>query len=52
MARLKRWKVLKVATRTRNVSLALRAVGLRKLPTTIRKLYTPGVTAARKHGFW
>lgn len=49
--RLKRWKVLKVAARSHRMGLALRAIGLPKLPGTIRRLYTPQTEAARRQGW-
>lgn len=49
--KLKRWKVLKVAARAHNISLALRTVGLPRLPSALRRIYTPQTETARKAGF-
>lgn len=49
--RLRKWKVLKVAVRKHKPGLALRALGFHKLPGTLRRLYTPQTTAAKRAGF-
>jgi len=49
--RLRRWKVLKVAVRRHKPGLALRAFGLYRLPSTLRRLYTPQTTTAIMQGF-
>jgi len=49
--KLKRWKVLKVAVRKHKPGLALRALGFPRLPSTLRRLYTPQTEAAKRQGF-
>jgi len=50
--RLRRWKLLKTAARHRNITLALRTVGLHKLPGVLRRTYTPQIERAKKLGLW
>jgi len=49
--KLKRWKVLKVAIRKHKPGLAMRALGMYRLPQTLRRLYTPQTTTAIMGGF-
>jgi len=47
---LRRWKVLGVAVRTRNIGLAMRAFGMGSQRRGIARLHLPQTTSARRQG--
>lgn len=49
--KLKRWKVLKVAAKAHNISLALRTIGLPRLPSALKRLFTPQTEVSKRQGF-